>query len=100
MDDLKFYGKSQSEIESLINTTCIYSNDISVEFGLDNGAALIMYIEKIIKVEGIELPNRNNIKYLDEKENIKSMGILQEYTYWSFEKNWKWIQWWILVLQA
>lgn len=35
MDDLKFYGKFQSEIESQINTIQMYSNDTAIEFGLD-----------------------------------------------------------------
>ena len=33
MDDLKLYGKSTAEPESLLNTVRIFSNDISMEFG-------------------------------------------------------------------
>ncbi|XP_053166186.1 uncharacterized protein LOC128351082 [Hemicordylus capensis] len=77
MDDLKLYGKSQSEIESLLNTVCIFSSDIAMEFGLDKCAALIKNRGKITKTEGIELPNGSKIKNLEEKEPYKYLGILQ-----------------------
>ena len=35
MDDLKLYGKSSNESESLLNTVRIFSTDISMEFGQD-----------------------------------------------------------------
>ena len=35
IDDLKLYGKSAPELESLLNTVRIFSNDISMEFGPD-----------------------------------------------------------------
>ena len=38
MDDLKLYGKSTSEQESLLNTVRIFINEISMEFGLDKCA--------------------------------------------------------------
>ena len=40
MDDLKMYGKSAPELESLLNTVRIFSNDFSMEFGLDKCATL------------------------------------------------------------
>jgi hypothetical protein len=42
MDDLKLYGKSAAELESLLNIVRIFSNDISVECGLDKCATLTM----------------------------------------------------------
>ena len=38
MDDLKLYGKSSNELESLLNTVRIFSTDISMEFGLEKCA--------------------------------------------------------------
>ena len=35
MNDLKLYGKSSNESESLLNTVRIFSTDISMEFGQD-----------------------------------------------------------------
>jgi hypothetical protein len=34
MADLKLYGKEEGEIDSLINTVRIFSDDISMKFGL------------------------------------------------------------------
>ena len=36
MDDLKLYGKTQKDLESLIQTVRIYSSDIGMEFGLES----------------------------------------------------------------
>ena len=64
MDDLKLYGKSTAELESLLNTVRILSNDISMEFGLDKCAALAITKGKVTETEGMNLPN-NNIKGLN-----------------------------------
>ena len=40
MNHLKLYGKSIAELESLLNTIMIFSNDISMEFILDKCAKL------------------------------------------------------------
>ena len=40
MDDLKLYGKNEREIESLVQTVRIYSEDIAVEFGTQKCACI------------------------------------------------------------
>ena len=40
MDDLKLYGKKEREIESLVQTVRIYSEDIAVEFGIHKCACI------------------------------------------------------------
>ena len=72
MDDLKMYGK----LESLLNTVRIFSNDISMEFGLDKCATLAIIKGKVIETQGMNLPN-NNIKGLNLDESYKYLGILQ-----------------------
>ena len=42
MDDLKVYAKNEKDLESLIQTVRIFSEDIGMEFGLDKCAVLIM----------------------------------------------------------
>ena len=51
MDDLKLYAKSQNEIESLIHTVSIFSNDIGMEFGLDKCATIKMKRGKLVEME-------------------------------------------------
>ena len=47
MDDLKLYGRSTAELESLLNTVRIVSKDISMEFGLDKCATLAIIKGKV-----------------------------------------------------
>ena len=35
MDDLKFYGKTKHELQSLVHTVCLVSKDIGRKFGMD-----------------------------------------------------------------
>ena len=41
--DLKLYGKSSNELESLLNTVRIFSTDISKEFTLEKCATLTIH---------------------------------------------------------
>ena len=45
MDDLKLYGKSEKEIDALVNTVRIFSGDINMNFGLNKCA-------KVTKIRG------------------------------------------------
>ena len=76
MDDLELYGKSAPELESLMNTVRIFSNDIAMEFGLDKCATLTIQRGSVVQTEGINLPN-NNIGGLNLEESYKYLGILQ-----------------------
>ena len=76
IDDLKMYGKSAPELESLLNTVRIFSNDISMEIGLDKCATLTIKRGSVVQAEGINLPN-NNIRGLNLEESYKYLGILQ-----------------------
>ena len=57
MDDLKLFGKSERQIESLVNTVHAVSDDIGMEFGIKECGVLIMKRGKVMTCEGIELPN-------------------------------------------
>ena len=76
MDDLELYGKSTAELESILNTVRIFSNDISMEFGLDNCTTLAIIKGKVTETQGMHLPN-NNIKGLNLDKTYKYLGILQ-----------------------
>ena len=70
MDNLQLYGKSTAELESLLNTIRIFSNDISMEFSLDKCATLAISKGKVTDTEGMNLPN-NNTKGLSLDETYK-----------------------------
>ena len=47
MDDLKLYAKSERELNSLIQTVRIFSDDVGTVFGLDKCAVLVLKRGKI-----------------------------------------------------
>ena len=62
MDDLKLFAKNKNQIDSLVNTVKIFSEDIKMEFGLPKYGVLIMKWGKVVKSEGISMPNGNMVK--------------------------------------
>ena len=42
MDDIKLFAKNEEELENLIQSVRIYSQDIGIEFGIEKCAILIM----------------------------------------------------------
>ena len=77
MDDLKVYGKNEKQVNTMINTVRIFSQDICMEFGIDKCAVIVLKKGKLIKTEGITLPNGKEIKSLEEGEGYKYLGILE-----------------------
>ena len=76
MDDLKLYGKSTAELESLLNAVTIFKNDISMEFGFDKCATLTIIKGKVTEIQGMNLL-KNNIKGLNLDETYKYLDIHQ-----------------------
>ena len=77
MDDLKLYGKSEKQVDTLVNTIRIFSKDIGMEFGISKCAVLIMKRGKICTCEGIVFPDAEIIKGLEEGDGYKYLGILE-----------------------
>ena len=77
MDDIKLFAKKEKELETLIHTVRIYSQDIGIEFGIEKYALLIMKSGKRHLTDGIELPNQDKIRTLAENETYKYLGILE-----------------------
>ena len=76
MDDIKLFAKNEKELESLIQTVRIYSQDIGMEFDMEKCAMLVMKSGKRHITERVELPNQVVIRTLGEKETYKYLGIL------------------------
>ena len=51
MDDLKLYGRNEKGLNSLVQTVCVFSEDIAMEFGIEKCTMLLMEKEKIVKSE-------------------------------------------------
>ena len=54
-------------MDSLVQTVCVFSRDIGMEFGIEKCVMLVMEKGKIVKSVGIELPEV--IKSLQEGES-------------------------------
>ena len=54
-DDLKLHAKSERELDLLIQTMRIFSDDVRMVFGLDKCVLLVLKRVKMIQTEGIEL---------------------------------------------
>ena len=76
MDDLKLYSKSEEQIDSLIQTTHSFSTDIGMEFGIRKCGVLVLKRGKIVRCEGIELPNDEIIKEVGQ-EGYTYLGIVE-----------------------
>ena len=57
MDDLKLFAKNEKEIDSLVQTVRIFSDDIGIKFGLEKCAAMTMNRGKRVHSDGIALPD-------------------------------------------
>ena len=66
MDDLKLFGKSYEQIDSLVHTVHTFSTDIGMEFGIKKCGMLVLKRGKISKLEGIVLPDGQVMKEIDD----------------------------------
>ena len=71
LDDLKLYGKSRTELESLVHTVKIFSSSIGMEFGLNKCVTVSIEHGKFVSGEGIALPTNEEISTLDMSKAYK-----------------------------
>ena len=76
MDDLKLFGQSERDIESLVNTVHRFSCDIGMRFGIEKCGVIIMKRGKMVTCDGIELPDGEKMKGVSE-EGYKYLGIVE-----------------------
>ena len=65
MDDLKLFVESKNQIDSLVQTVHTLSEDIDMQFGIKKCGVLIMERGKIIRTDGIRLPDGQHMKDID-----------------------------------
>ena len=76
MDDLKLFAKNEDQIDNLVNTVRNFSEDIKMKFGLQRCGVLIMKRGKVVKSEGISMPDGKMMKNIEEG-GYKYLGILE-----------------------
>ena len=65
MDDLKRFGKSYEQIDSLVQTVHTFSIDIGLEFGIRKCGVLVLKRGKNAKMEGVVLLVRGQRKRMN-----------------------------------
>ena len=76
MGHLKLFAKDKNEINSLIRIVNGFSEDIGMIFGVQKCGVVVMKREKVVNSDGIQLPNGEAIKSVDE-EGYKYLGMLE-----------------------
>ena len=76
MDDLKLYAARKDQLDSLIHSVRIFSQDIRMSFGLDTCAVLEKRRGKQQHSSGIELPDGTSMREVADV-GYKYLGILQ-----------------------
>ena len=76
MDDLKLFYKSEKQMDTLVRTVHVFSTDIGIEFGMKKCGILTMKRGKVVRCEGIKLPNCEVMKEV-EKEGYTYLGIVE-----------------------
>ena len=77
MDDLKLYGKTERELNALVDTVHIFSEDIGMKFGMDKCNIMILEKGRRKSTEGIKLPDGELMKQI-EVTGYKYLGIVQD----------------------
>ena len=60
MDDLKLFSKSEKQMDTLVRTVYFFSTDVGMEFGMKKCGIFTKKKGKVVKCEGIKLPNSSN----------------------------------------
>ena len=79
--------KTKKELETLIQTVRIYSDEIGMEFDVEKCAMLIMKSGKRQMAEGLEQLSQGKSRTLGEQENYKYLGLFEANTIKSKKKN-------------
>ena len=77
IDDLKLFVKNEIQLEGLVYTVRIPSEDIKLEFIFSKSASLEMKRGKVLQREGIVVPNGEMVKCVEEEKRYKYLGLLE-----------------------
>ena len=77
MNDIKLFAIDEKELENLIQTVRIYTQEKGIKLGREKCAMLVMKSGKRHMTVGVELLNQQVLRTLGEKETYKYLGILE-----------------------
>ena len=76
MDDIKLFRRGTKEKDTLLKTVRIVSGDIKIQFEIEKSAHVNIQRGKVTRTEGIQLPDGNNTKDIDET-GYRYFGIIE-----------------------
>ena len=72
------YSKNQNQVDTLVQTIRVVTNDLRMEFGINKCAMLIMKRGRLTRSEGITLPDNLQIRGMKEEDDgYKHLGVLE-----------------------
>ena len=77
MDNLKLCGKNERELNSLINKVHIFSQDVSMMFGMDNCKVLTMQRGRLKHSDGLKMLDGELMKETDTA-GYEYLGIIKD----------------------
>ena len=75
MDDLKLIPKSEEELQKQIQTVKIFSDDITMEFGLEKFAKITFKRGKLTHSQNLVIDTNREIQELEQGKTYKYLGI-------------------------
>ena len=76
MDELNLYSRSEKGLDLIVQTFRFFSEDIEMEFDIENCVMLVIEKGKIVKSISITLPDGKVIKAWKEGGSYKYLGVL------------------------
>ena len=76
MDELELFAKNVDQIDSLVNTVRIFSEEIKMEFGLSKHSVLIMKRGKVVQSDGLCISDGAMMRNIEDG-GYKYLGILE-----------------------
>ena len=76
MDDLKLYAKSEDQTNKLVRIVYVFSTDMNIEFRIKKCGILTMKRGKIVKSEGMKLPDSERMKQA-RQDGYTYLGIIE-----------------------
>ena len=70
------YGTDERQIDSLINTVRVFSDDIRMGFGLKKCGVVVMKRGKVVKYDEVDLPDGRRMNSVEE-DGYKYLGIIE-----------------------
>jgi len=75
MDDLKLIAKSEEELQKQIKTVKTFSDDIHMEYGLENCAKIAFKRGKLVHSQNLVIDINREIQELEQGKTYKYLGI-------------------------